>query len=164
MKFNTLFIFSCLIVFASTMATGANPNANWKALVAEAYRSSDAVLSGKVQDAENHTAVDGGYVYTVEVTGTYKGAPAEHVSVRAGGFFYVVQFELNDTVTLFLKDAPKSNRTDYTLLVGAEITPMAFRVSDNKAHPLDKRLQANFATVDGVDLEQYLESMKPTQP
>lgn len=165
MKFNALFIFSCLIVFASTTATGANPNANWRALVADAYSVSDTVLSGKVQHVEDQTAVDGGHVYTVEVTGTHKGAPAERVSVRAGGFFYVVQLVKNEDVMLFLRKTPEgmpgSHRTDYTLVEVDEMRPMAFRVSDGNARPLDGRLQAEFATANMADLEQYLDSMKP---
>ncbi len=165
MKFNTLFIFSCLIFFVSTTATGANPNANWKALVADGYSLSDTVLSGKVQDVEDQTAVDGGHIYTVEVTGTHKGAPAKRVSVRAGGFFYVVQFDNNEDVMLFLKKTPEgmpeSPRTDYTLVAVDNIRPVAFRVSDGNARPLDGRLKAEFATVNMADLKQYLDSMKP---
>ena len=165
MKHYVMLITLFLIVFTATNAVAADPNANWRALVSDAHGRSDTVLSGTVQSVEDQTAVDGGHVYELLVTDEHKGSTPELVSVRAGGFFYVVSLKKNEDVILFLRktseNVPKGRRTDYTLVEADKMRPMAFRISNNNAHAVDGRLKAEFASVKVADLKQYLVSIKP---
>ncbi len=56
----------------------------------------------------DQTAVDGGHVYSLQVTDRKKGTAGEHVSVRAGGFFYRVALNKGDSVLVFLNPAHTS--------------------------------------------------------
>ena len=154
-----------LIVFTATNAVAADPNDNWRALVNDAHGRSDTVLSGTVQSVEDQTNVDGGHVYELLVTDEHKGSPAESVSVRAGGFFYVVPLKENEDVILFLRKTPENvpagRRTDYTLIEVDTLRPMAFRISDDNAQAVDGRLQAEFASVKVADLKQHMVSIEP---
>ena len=165
MKYYVMLITSFLIVFTATNAVAANPNANWRALVSDAHGRSDTVLSGTVQSVEDQTAVDGGHVYELLVTDEFKGSTPEHVSVRAGGFFYVVPLKKNEDVILFLRktseNVAKGKRADYVLVEADKLRPMAFRISNDNAHAVDGRLQAEFASVKAAEIKQHLASIKP---
>jgi len=165
MKHYVMLITLFLIVFTTTNAVAANPNANWRALVSDAHGRSDTVLSGTVQSVEDQTSVDGGHVYELLVTDEHKGSTPENVSVRAGGYLYVVPLKKNEDVILFLrkasKNVPKGKRTDYILVEADKLRPMAFRISGDKAHAVDGRLKAEFASVKVADLKQHMVSIKP---
>lgn len=142
-----------------------NPDANWRALVAEAYAKSDLVVRGNVESVRDETEVDGGHVYTLRVTGQHKGPAEQSVSVRAGGFFYVVPMAVGEPVLLFLKGAGREAQAKggpaYAVVEVATLTPMAFRVRGSEARPVDNRLQPDFAGVTADEIEGLLRSIKP---
>ncbi len=142
-----------------------NPNANWRALVSKAYSQSDVVMSGEVLSIDDQTARDGGHVYSLRVTGRHKGGPQEQISVRAGGFFYTVPLEVDESVLLFLKSTRSGKSSvrgpDYSMVEVATLRPMAFRLSGPDAKPVDRRLQAEFAQVSAQEIEDFLSSIRP---
>lgn len=141
------------------------PNANWRALVAEAYAKSDLVVQGTVESVKDETEVDGGHVYTLRVTDQHKGTAEQKVSVRAGGFFYVVPMDIGEPVLLFLKsvgrEAQARGGPAYSVVEVATLTPMAFRMQGAQAKPVDQRLQPDFAGVTANELDQLLRTVKP---
>jgi hypothetical protein len=155
-----------LFILSPTAALAqANPNANWRALVQEAYSKSDLVVRGTVQSVRDDTERDGGHVYTLRVTGQHKGPAQQSVSLRAGGYFYLVPLAVNESVLMFLKSSgrgPAAERgPDYSVVEADSMTPMVFRVEQGRASPVDRRLQSDFSGVSADQVEDLLRSMKP---
>jgi len=177
MKRVVLLVVSFFVVSLATPVIAANPNANWRALVAEAYTQSELVVRGTVQSIDDQTMVDGGHVYKLKVTGRQKGAPGEQVMVRAGGFFYHVPLNKGESVLVFLKSTNAGKHTGagkssngikpagqgqvYSLVEVATLRPMVFRVSGKDAKPVDNRLQAEFANVTSKEMDNLLSTIKP---
>lgn len=171
MKFTVLPVAAFFVVILATPASAANPDANWHALIREAYTQADLVMRGTVQSVDDQTAVDGGHVYNLQVTDLKKGTAGERVLVRAGGFFYRVQLNKGESVLLFLKSTKgdetmkgaktTSQRQVYSPIEAATLKPMVFRVSAAEAKPVDNRLQADFANVSANQIEDLLSSIKP---
>ena len=160
----SLFCTLCALMPALLMAQ-PDPNANWRALVAEAYAKSDLVVRGTVESVRDETAVDGGHVYSLRVTGQQKGSAEQSVSLRAGGFFYTVPMAVGESVLLFLKSSGREAQVRggpaYSVVEVATLTPMAFRMQGAEARPVDSRLQADFAGVSADEIEGLLRSIKP---
>ena len=171
MKLTVLPVATFCVVILAAPVSAANPNANWRELIEEAYTKADLVMSGTVQSVDDQTAVDGGHVYSLQVTGQQKGAPQKQVLVRAGGFFYQVILEKGDSVTVFLKSraggnadrrgAPAGQGKVYSLVEAASLRPMVFKVAGNEARPVDQRLKAEFADVSADEVEDFLSSIQP---
>ena len=160
--------------FVASLATpvgAASPDDDWRELAAEAYTQADLVMHGIVQSVDDQTEVDGGHVYSLQVTSQQKGAPEEHVLVRAGGFFYHVPLNVGESVLVFLKstsggqstsgDNSRSQGRVYSLVEVATLRPMVFRVSGTDARPVDNRLQPEFANVTNEELDKLLSAVKP---
>ncbi len=160
--------------FVASLATAvgaAGSGADWRELAAEAYTQADLVMQGTVQSVDDQTEVDGGHVYSLQVTSQQKGAPEEYVLVRAGGFFYRVQLEIGDSVLVFLKSTSggqsmsvnnsRNQGRVYSLVEVATLRPMVFRVSETDARPVDNRLQQEFANVTNKELDELLSAIKP---
>jgi len=135
-------------------------DADWRALVEDAYKRADLVVSGTVTSVNDQTAVDGGHIYGLELTGQQKGAPESQLQVRAGGFFYLVSLEAGDEVMLFLRSTSDKSQP-YALVEAEGLRPMAFRVSGADARPVDDRLDSIFASVTVADLNGLLSSIEP---
>jgi len=154
MKRTLLLITFFFVICPAAAVDAADPSDNWRELVAEAYAESDLVMSGIVQSVDDQTAIDGGHVYNLLVTEQHKGAPPQQISIRAGGFFYLVRLEIDETVLVFLKPNQSNQALDrspaYSLVEVPTLTPMIFRVKGGETEPVDSRLQAVFArpTVD----------------
>lgn len=165
-----------IVLFTAIFAVGtaaaawaAGPDADWRAVVADAYSKSDLVMRGTVQSVDDQTHRDGGHVYGLLATEWFKGASREMVSIRAGGYFYLVPLAVDDSVLLFLKSAgggpaagarAPAGGPDYLLVEVATLTPMVFRASGAQAGPVDNRLQASFASVSAQEIEDFLSSIK----
>lgn len=170
MKITVLLVAAFFVVILATPAPAANPNANWHALIREAHNQADIVMRGTVQSVDDQTAVDGGHVYSLQVTDLKKGTAAENVLVRAGGFFYRVPLNKGESVLLFLKSTngnktmndakTSSQRQVYSLVEAATLKPMIFRVSAKETKPVDKRLQVDFANVSTDQIEDLLSSIE----
>jgi len=172
-----IFLIAIFLVITPAVTIGApNPNANWRALVAEAYAKSNLVMSGTVQSVEDQTMVDGGHVYNLHVTNRHKGDSGERVKVRAGGFFYRVALNKGDSVLVFLKStkggrhtsgtSAKPGQTDslgpvYSLIEIAGLRPMVFRESGTHTRPVDNRLQSEFSNVTSEEMKDLLANIKP---
>ena len=160
----TLLCTLCAFMPALLLAQPSS-NADWRALVSEAYGKSDLIVRGTVESARDETEVDGGHVYTLRVTGQQKGPAEQSVSLRAGGFFYTVPLAVGDSVLLFLKssgrDAAVRGGPAYSVVEVATLTPMAFRLQGAEAKPVDNRLQPDFAGVTADEIEGLLRSIQP---
>lgn len=183
MKRVVLLIATFYVVSFAIPVSAQNPNANWRALATKAYKQADLVMHGTVQSVDDQTMVDGGHVYSIQVTSLEKGAPTEQVLVRAGGFFYHVPLDVGESVLVFLKSnsvaKPASGDTSatsenfssggksrgqgpaYSLVEVATLRPMVFRVSGKNARPVDKRLQSEFANVTNEELGNLLSAINP---
>lgn len=159
MKRTALLIAIFFIAILATPVDAASPDADWRALVAEAFTQADLVMHGNVQSVDDQTAVDGGHVYQFQLTSQLKGAPVKLVSVRAGGFFYRVPLNVGESVLVFLKST--SGAPIYSLVEVAPVRPMVFRMSGANANPVDSRLQSEFANVTNEQLDNLLSSIEP---
>lgn len=183
MKRVVLLITTLFVVSFAINVGAQNQNANWRALATKAYKQADLVMYGTVQSVDDQTMVDGGHVYSIQVTSLEKGASEEQVLVRAGGYFYRVPLNVGESVLVFLKSngvgKPSSGDTPassdnlssgskskgqgpiYSLVEVATIRPMVFRVSGNNARPVDKRLQSEFANVTNEEFDNLLSTINP---
>lgn len=171
MKRVFLWVAMFFVAGLATPVGAAGPDADWRELTAEAYTQADLVLHGTVQSVDDQTEVDGGHVYSLQVTSQQKGAPQEQVLVRAGGFFYHVPLNVGESVLVFLKStsggASKGGNNSrrpgrvYSLVEVATLRPMVFRVTGADARPVDNRLQPEFANVTNEELDKLLSAVKP---
>ena len=178
MKRTFLLIVPFFVVSLATPVIAADPDANWRALATEAYTQADLVVRGTVQSVDDQTMVDGGHVYSLQVTDRQKGASGEQVKVRAGGFFYRVALTKGDSILVFLKStnggryrsgiSAKPGQTDspepvYSLIEVAGLRPMVFRESGKETRPVDNRLQSEFSNVSNEEMDDLLANIKPLE-
>jgi hypothetical protein len=150
--------------FVICLSTAASAD-DWRALVTDAYSKADLVMSGTVQSVDNQTAVDGGHVYRLQVTDRNKGSAGEDVLIRAGGFFYTVPLEVDESVLVFLKSVNgarfSAGAPAYSLVEVASLRPMVFKVSGARVKAVDNRLGPEFDNVTGAEINDFLSSLKP---
>lgn len=139
--------------------------ADWRSLVTDAHTQADLILQGTVQSVDDQTAVDGGHVYRLKVTSQTKGAAADEILVRMGGFFYTVQLEVDDSVLVFLKSVNGGRFSPgapaYLPIEAESLRPMVFMVSRAGVKPVDDRLGPEFDKVTGAEIDDLLSSLEP---
>lgn len=158
-------ILTAVTFFIVSLAMPAGAADDWRALTEEAYAQADLVVRGTVQSVDDQTEVDGGHVYSLQVSSLDKGLAEDSILVRAGGFFYTVRVNVGESLLVFLKTTKGGHSASkapvYSLVEVATLKPMVFLASGNEVKPVDKRLQPEFANVDLADFENLLSAINP---
>jgi hypothetical protein len=158
--------FLFLLAPTALLAQGqGQTNANWRALVQDAFAKSDLVVQGTVVSVRDETERDGGHVYELKVTGRQKGPDVESVAFRAGGYFYTMPLSLDESVLIFLKAANRGPAAmpgpPFSVVEADALRPMAFRSNQGRAAPVDGRLRSEFDGVTSDQVDQLLQSLRP---
>ncbi|MEM7218460.1 MAG: hypothetical protein AAF515_08855 [Pseudomonadota bacterium] len=128
---------TCLLAAAPPAVTAADGDGD---VLQNALQRADLLVRGVVRGIDDQRAVDGGHVYTIDVTASAKGAPGERLQVRAGGFFYTVELEEGDEIAAYLRRY--DNSSVYGLVHAPRLRPMIFRVEGEQVLPVDGRIDA----------------------